>query len=184
MTHSDCKMPRCFIAIDIPENIREQIHAIQKELWSKDLFRGKITEKENIHLTLKFLGEIPEETLDEVKKKLNKVEFKPFEATIDGLGTFSPKQLRIIWMKMVNAEVFELQKWVDDSLSDLFPREQRFMGHITIARIKEAKDKDALMNWIQKKQVPAMIFPVQNFTLKQAKLLAEGPVYTNLKTYS
>ncbi|MBS3175781.1 RNA 2',3'-cyclic phosphodiesterase, partial [Candidatus Woesearchaeota archaeon] len=73
---------RCFLALDLPGNVLDEVMRIQQELERKKLFFGKCTEKENIHLTLKFLGEIDEDTLKNVKEKLKKIKIKPFTATL------------------------------------------------------------------------------------------------------
>ncbi len=65
----------CFISINIPEEISKEISKIQNELPN---FMGKKTELENLHLTLKFLGEIDEKKVEEVRKKLNEVKFRKF----------------------------------------------------------------------------------------------------------
>ena len=149
------KKIRVFIAIDIPENIRKTIRTIQGKL---PRFTGKITEFENLHLTLKFLGHIPEETLEEVKKKLRHVKFKKFETEIDKIGMFAP---RIIWLHITNC--LELQKEIDEALSDLFEKERRFMGHVTIARVKDIVDRKTFLQKLGKIKIPPMLkFTIQN----------------------
>ena len=63
-------MTRCFISIDLPEIIRREIQKIQEQLPD---FKGKLTEQENLHLTLKFLGEISDDEIEEIRKKLREI---------------------------------------------------------------------------------------------------------------
>ena len=171
------KKTRSFVAIDLPQNIRTEIRKIQEKLPK---FKGKITEFENLHLTLKFLGHIPEETLEEVKKKLGLVKFRKFETEIDKIGVFAP---RIVWLHMTNC--LELQKEIDEKLSDLFEKERRLMGHITIARVKDAEDRNAFLEKLKKIKIPPMLkFVVKNFKLKKAVLTRKGPAYEDLEEYS
>jgi len=167
---------RTFIAIDLPEKIKKEIVKIQEQLPE---FKGKITEKENLHLTLKFLGEVNEERLEEVKRKLKGIKLKQFETEIKDIGMFSE---RIIWLKMTNCN--ELQKEIDERLNYLFEEEKRFMGHLTIARVKELEDRKKFMIELRKMKIPEMKFTVKNFYLKKSKLGRPGPVYEDIKVYN
>ena len=72
---------RCFIGIDLPSPAIKEIKRLQNII--EPHFIGKITESKNLHLTLKFLGEIDNDTLKKVKKKLFLIKFQPFELYID-----------------------------------------------------------------------------------------------------
>jgi RNA 2',3'-cyclic 3'-phosphodiesterase len=167
---------RTFIAIELPEEIKEQIVKIQKNLPE---FKGKFTEKENLHLTLKFLGEVDEKILDEIKKRLREIKPKSFESEIKDMGMFSE---RIVWLSMKNCD--ELQKKVDDALFGLFEKEKRFMGHLTIARIKGLKDKKNFITKLKKIKISEMKFIVKNFNLKKSTLTEKGPVYEDIEIYN
>ena len=168
-------MTRCFIAIDLPENIKKEIIQIQKSLPE---FKGKLTEEENLHLTLKFLGEISDETANEVKERLKKIKFKKFKSNLKGLGVFSEQFIRIVWMKLENCD--ELQKEIDNSLRDLFKKEERFMSHLTIARVKAVKDKKLFIETLEKIKVKPVEFSVDSFKLKKSVLTEKGPIYEDL----
>jgi len=170
---------RSFIAIEIPENIKKEIVKIQKELPE---FRGKKTEFENLHLTLKFLGEIDEEKIEDIKKRLKKVKINSFEAEIDSIGIFSEKFIRIIWLHIKNCD--ELQKEIDEKLEGLFEKEKRFMGHLTIARVKSVRDKREFLEKINKIKIPNMKFKVEKFNLKKSILTEEKPIYEDIEIYS
>jgi RNA 2',3'-cyclic 3'-phosphodiesterase len=170
---------RCFIAVDLPKEFQKEIKRIQDKLPE---FIGKKTELENLHLTLKFLGEVDEITLERVKEKLKKIKFKPFESEIDVLGFFSEQFIRIIWLHLSNCE--ELQKQVDLALDGLFGKEERFMGHLTVARIKMVKDKKKFLEEIKKIKISKMKFQVRNFILKKSVLSPKGPIYEDIEVYS
>jgi 2'-5' RNA ligase len=170
---------RTFISIDIPEMIRGEIKKIRDELPE---FYGKKTESENLHLTLKFLGEIDEEKIGEVKEKLRQIQFDKFDSKIDSIGVFSERFVRIIWLHLTNCE--ELQKKIDESLKDLFKEEQRFMSHLTIARVKSIKDKKEFLEELKKIKISGISFTVKKFKLKKSVLTEKGPVYEDLAEYS
>ena len=104
---------RCFIALDLPYHVIEEAKRVQEEVKKQDLITGNYTKPENIHLTLKFLGEIPEEKVEDVRKALSKIKLSSFEATVDELGVFSPEFVRIIWLHLKGQGVLDLQSAVD-----------------------------------------------------------------------
>lgn len=172
---------RCFIALDLSEEFKEKLEKVQNQLKEKHLFKGKFTEKENMHLTLKFLGELSAGQLEDVKKQLQQVEFTKSEARLEGLGVFSPKHIRIIWAHLVGAE--KLQQLVDEALSDMFSKENRFQSHITIARAKKVPDRKALLEAIDEIKIPKTEGSIESFSLVISTLTPEGPVYEVIETY-
>jgi len=171
---------RLFVSLELPEKIKTQIKKIQNLIKEKNLFYGNYTEKENLHLTLKFLGEINKEEIEKIKRRLKEINFKEFECEISEVGVFSKDFIKIIWVKLNGAE--KLQKKVDESLKDLFKIEERFMSHITIARVKNIKDKKELLNYLDKVKIPNLKFKVNKFFLKKSELM-DKPVYTSLEEY-
>jgi 2'-5' RNA ligase len=169
---------RTFISIDIPSEIRNEIKKIQESLPQ---FMGKITELENLHLTLKFLGEIDENKLEQIKEKLSKVKIKPFEVELEGLGVFSPDYIRIIWIHLAGVE--ELQKIIDEKLVSIFPMEKRFMSHLTIARVKTIKNKTEFLGDLKKIKIPKLKFLVNSFKIKKSILSSKGPIHETIKEY-
>ena len=164
---------RCFIAIDLPLQVKEEISKIQEKLPE---FKGKKTEIENLHLTLKFLGVIDEKLVEKVKTRLKKIKFKKFEAEISELGAFREDFVKIVWLKISGCD--ELQKIIDSKLEDLFSREARFMGHLTIARVKFC-EREEFLSKLKKIKTPRLKFKVENFKLKKSDL-THGPVYSDL----
>lgn len=172
---------RLFISISIPENLKEDISKIQEELKKQNLFSGKFTEKENLHLTLKFLGEMPEERIDEIDKRLSNISLTKFNSRIGKFGVFSKENIRIIWLELNNVE--NLQKAIDSSLEDLFRKEERFMSHITIARVKSVNNSKKLLKFLEKINMNSE-FNIENFSLMKSELSSKGSKYTQLKKYN
>jgi 2'-5' RNA ligase len=171
---------RTFISIDLPKRVQKEVKKLQDELPG---FEGKRTEPENLHLTLKFLGEINEEKIIEVKKRLKEIKFKRFESEIDEIGYFSPEFIRIIWIHLSNCD--ELQELIDEKLKGLFKPEYRFMSHVTIARVKYLKNKNYFLGELKKIKIPSGLkFKVNNFELKKSTLTPDGPIYEILERYN
>lgn len=173
-------MKRVFVSIELPEEIRIEILKIQKELDRLGLITGKFTELENLHLTLKFLGELSDVEVRAVKDKLKDVKFKPFEIELNELGVFSEKFVRIVWLGVKNDEVFDLQRRVDISLENLFQRENRFMGHITLARPKKVEQRKMFLEELNKLKVPSLKVKVDKIHLRESKLTPDGAQYKNI----
>ena len=178
---------RTFIAIELSEEIRSSLAQIESHLK----YSGadvKWVEKDNIHLTLKFLGEISEEKLKQVIAALEIIgkETNPFEISIKDIGAF-PKidYPRVIWVgldKGVN-ESKELAEKIDDALSKIgFQKETRaFTAHLTIGRVKSSKNKEALKEKVGTCTMPT-VSPqlISSIILFQSKLSPKCSIYTKL----
>ena len=169
---------RCFIGIELSLEATKEIERLQKII--KPHFVGKITSSKNLHLTLKFLGEIEDATLNKVKKKLSTIEHQSFELILNGLGVFSQQFIKMVWVKV---STVSLQPLIDNYLKDIFQPEHRFMGHITIARVKKLKDKDAFLKLINSTNINMITFIVREFHLKESILTKEGPIYKVINKY-
>jgi len=173
---------RTFISIDIPKDVREEIGKIQSQLPE---FYGKKTELENLHLTLKFLGEVDEDKVEEVRRRLRGIEYKRFETEIKYLGFFDNvkqgKRYGPVWLHLSDCE--GLQKKIDDSLEGLFEKEKRFMSHLTIARIKTLENKKEFLEDLGEIKIQKIKFVVGNFRLKQSILWEKGPRYGDIENY-
>lgn len=170
---------RAFISVEIPEDIKKKVIKIQDNL---PVFLGKKTEAENLHLTLKFLGEVSEDKIKQIKNRLGTIKMESFKTEIDGIGFFSESFIRIIWLHLTDCE--KLQKKVDDALKGLFLPEKRFMGHLTIARVKNVRNKKNFIKEISLIEVPKTGFIVRRFNLKKSILKPEGPEYEDIEAYN
>jgi 2'-5' RNA ligase len=165
---------RIFISIKFPKEIISEIKKIQKDF--KELFLGRFTTEENLHLTLKFLGEVDKTKLNEIKNKLREVHFPRIESGLGKVGIFSPSLIRILWVEV-------LGKDIDEKLNELgFRKEDRFMSHLTIARIKKLLKKDLFFKKLETKIKP-LSFTINKFYLMESILKKEGAEYRVLEEY-
>ncbi len=170
---------RCFISVDIPDKIKREIQNVQEHLPE---LSGKKIEYANLHLTLKFLGEVDESLISEIKERLSEVKLKKFETEIDSIGLFSEEFIRIIWLHLANCE--ELQKQIDEGLKNLFKPEKRFMSHLTIVRVKSINDKEFFLKELKEIKHSKVNFLVDKFNLKKSVLTTKGPIYETLGEYN
>ena len=176
------KLTIAFIAIEFPDEVIKEIARVQ-ELLNKTKFTGKLTELENLHLTLKFLGEIDDEQIEKVREKLREVKFKEMKLKLGKMGTFSIRgNPHIVWIKVEGKELYSLQKEIDEKLGELFLHEERFMGHLTIARVRYVKDKKGFLGHIKRIHVKPIAFSVSEAKLKKSELKKLGPTYSDLES--
>ena len=171
---------RAFIAIETPKELKDFFLDLQKKIDKE----AKITFTKDFHLTLKFLGEIDEGKLKEVKEELKEIKFKPFKLKTSKLGVFPTESyIRVIWIGLESDKIIELQQAVDEKLRGLFPQDKRFHPHITLGRVKFVKDKDKFVENYKSIEFEKKEFEVKNFKLKKSTLTPEGPVYEDLEVY-
>ena len=176
---------RAFIAVDIP--FSEKIIMIINEL-KKIQLNAKIVEKENLHLTLKFLGDTDENLIDKIGEIISDaiIDISSFEITLKNMGVFpNQKYIKVVWIGVENAELLKkIAGTIDTKLMDLgFKKERRpFSVHLTIARLKSSKNKEKLLDLLNKYQVTELQkIKVDKILLKKSVLTSKGPIYTNLK---
>ena len=170
---------RLFIAVDLPESIKEELRNLQKEF--KGL--GKFYFVKDFHLTLKFLGEVDEDKVKEIKDRLKNIKLDGFNLILEGLGSFpNENYVKVLWVGCPNNEIIELHNKIDEHLKDLFPLDYRFKGHITLARAKFIGNKDKLKEKLKTKYCNS--FKVDKFKLIKSELTREGAVYSVLEEFS
>ena len=173
---------RCFVALDLPEALKEEIKLIQAQLKEQDLFVGKFTEPDQLHITLKFFGSVSPTDAEKLRKALKTVKHKAFTASLSGLGVFSEEFVRIIWAELHGVD--ELQRAVDAAVSGMFKNEERFMSHITIARVKSLKEKEKLIEAVKNIEYKLFSIPIKSFSLMESTLTPEGSIYKVIEKYS
>jgi RNA 2',3'-cyclic 3'-phosphodiesterase len=135
---------RLFAAITIPEPVRDEMIAIQRELKPLALGDVRWTNVEQLHLTLKFLGNVSTRSLDAVKQSLAEAcaTAAPFLLRARGIGFFpNDRQPRVVWVGIEGDEkvLMELQKRVEQRLAPFAekPGAERFLAHATLGRFQK-----------------------------------------------
>ena len=171
---------RTFIALDLPGKMRHDLAKVQNDIKEKDLFVANFTSIQNLHLTLKFLNELDEETIVKVKEKLKQIRAPKFTAKVSKYGVFTPSFIKIVWAKLDGAD--ELQKDIDEQLKDLFEPEHRFMSHITLFRVKSVPDQKKAANKIKNYKTD-ISGEIKSFSLIKSTLTKTGPIHEVLETF-
>src|SRR3989344_2066217 len=174
---------RTFLAVEISDKVVKDITNLQETLIKKLKFIGKIIEPENLHVTLKFFGEITQQEIEKIDNLLKKVEFPRIKAKLGKVDVFTyNNQPKIIWVK-IEGNLTKIQKIIDKQLEPLFKLEEKFISHLTIARVKYVKDTKYALEYIKNLKLPKTEFEIKSIKLLSSKLTPIGPVYTTLKEY-
>ncbi len=185
---------RAFIAIDLPSNIKDAISKMQEKL-KISLPKVSWVAPVNLHLTLKFLGEISPKQLDSINQIISEtVKTIPgFKIKLESLGAFPNEACaRIIWIGTDQAPkaLEQIAAQLETKIAELgIPKEDRpFRAHITIGRIKHRlipSDLEKGINQVKSDLVYANLeFNARGITLFQSTLGKQGPTYTVLKETS
>jgi len=172
---------RCFIAVDLPDNVKEYLATLPKEF---SMISGKFVEKENLHLTFRFLGDIPGKNVEYITQKFQEIKFPKIRAYLNNMGVFpSQKFARVLWIALEPKEkIIELKEKIDLALRDidLLDDNKKFKSHVTLARIKSINNKGKFFGLLEKFRIKPLEFEIKSFVLKKSVLNEKGPTYSDV----
>ena len=176
---------RLFVALRLEDAIREHLSCLQKQLLQPAAFVRWLAPS-SLHLTLKFLGETPEEFISEIQSRLEHVAigFSPYKFTVEKTGAFPNKgPVRIVWTGVSDGaeETIELAAGVKEELKHFGKEENKnFSPHITIGRVKEDHSNGALRRQIAETRLSPISQQIASVVLYESKLLKSGAIYNNM----
>lgn len=175
-------MPRLFIAIDPPERIRDAISAIYGAIAG-----ARWMEDEQIHLTLKFIGEVDNSTENQIIDVLSKLSVPPFTMILKGVGVFPlRKEPRILWVGVQENQILmRLQAQIERALTsiEIEPDPRKFYPHITIARLNNAHQERIGQFISENNLFCTEPFEVSEFYLYRSYLGKTGAAYVKEATF-
>ncbi|MBS7636034.1 RNA 2',3'-cyclic phosphodiesterase [Candidatus Bathyarchaeota archaeon] len=180
---------RSFIAFDIESaDVLERITQMQKRLaeTGADL---KLVEPGNIHITVRFLGNITPNMIDKIFEGMQKVRFVPFEVEIHGVGAFPDLRYpRVVWAGIRNGanELRGIFGQLEPYLRGLgfAPDTKGFSPHLTIARVKSGRNKATLVKFLMENaNYEFGVVRADCLRLKSSNLTPKGPIYSTLREY-
>jgi len=173
---------RCFIAIDFPEEIKEELGIMQGKIGDPDT-KLNLVSTETAHLTLKFLGELNDNQVEEAKKLFSEIKFKKFNAKLGSLGVFPNETfIRVVWVGVESqGETLRLHNLIDDKFLRMnFTKDKAFESHTTLARARLVKDAMNYFEKLEKITVKPLEFTVNKIKLKKSVLTSAGSTYEDL----
>jgi len=170
-------MIRVFIGLDLPEDIKRSLGLLKSPV------RGaKWVPLENLHITVRFIGEVSENTLQIIKEELREISFYNFKVKLKDIGHFSAKSSpKIIWAGVEPIEeIMELRERIDEALSRVnIPLEKKkYIPHLTLARLKGSQFPDVAEYLQQGMGFFTREFEVGEMILFSSKQKEEGSVYS------
>ncbi|MFH1506274.1 MAG: RNA 2',3'-cyclic phosphodiesterase [archaeon] len=174
---------RLFIAADVSSEIKEYIMTLQAGI-DKKLGKFTLVRPESMHLTLKFLGEVPESKIEGFQKLLSEIEFPEFTLTTSKIRFFpNENYIRVVVVEFEDCEAIkELWRNINNKLHPHFKRDKDFIAHLTLARVKfiSPENKEKFLACINNLETKKLSFKVDRFKLYQSTLLPTGPIYNVL----
>ncbi|MFH0736988.1 MAG: RNA 2',3'-cyclic phosphodiesterase [Candidatus Micrarchaeota archaeon] len=170
---------RVFVSVPVPDDLLAKVSALGKELAQDGV---SLVRPENMHLTLRFLGEMDEKRVGDVEQRLRAVRFGAFRCGLKGVGVFPDENyVKVVWAGCESGGKLEaLAKDVMGALSG-FGGDERFTAHLTIARVKKKIDAKPFL--ARHKDDGFGSFEVKNFHLMQSVLKPTGPEYSVLASF-
>ena len=181
---------RVFVALEIPDPVvLDALVAAQKELsdTGADL---RLVERQNLHFTVRFLGEISEAQTAEADSRLRSLSLKGAEVELRGLGAFpSAGRPSVLWAGVApghDGRVAPIAQEIIGALGSIGHRDDRpFRAHLTLARVRSGRNGQALASFLLANDSRSFgIVRVSSLKLKASNLTPRGPVYTDVGVYS
>lgn len=180
---------RCFFAIDIEDkSTLDRITVVQKRLLETGA-NLKLVAPDKIHITLKFIGEVPSEFVDRMINFSDEIEFSPFKVELRDVGCFpSLRRINVIWVgiREGNIGLMTIYQGLESRMRQLGlkPERRGFSPHLTIARVRSGRNRDKIAEVIEEVSNTFFgIFEVMNFRLKRSVLKPTGPMYTTIHQF-
>ncbi|MCS7192022.1 MAG: RNA 2',3'-cyclic phosphodiesterase [Armatimonadetes bacterium] len=177
---------RSFVALELSEDVRERLKDLLQQLRQTKA-AVKWVEPENLHLTLKFLGEVPESQIEEIVNALKSIAQATltFSFTVCGVGGFpNLNRPKVLWAGVEASEnLMTLQRMVEQAMERLgfSPEERTYHPHITIGRVKAMVGIEEVKMILSKNLGTVFgVVPANHLTLFRSDLSKEGPTYTPL----
>jgi len=174
-------MIRLFVALELPAKMRERLAALQGGVpgarWTTD---------EQMHLTLRFIGEVDENVAHDIDDALAGVRAPAFELELAGVGEFGGKKPRALWAGVrANDALLHLQKKIETALQriGLPPEERKFSAHVTLARMRTAPREKVVQFLTHHALFASAPFGVKEFVLFSSHLGSGGSVYHKERVY-
>jgi 2'-5' RNA ligase len=182
---------RSFIAVELPDDVLSAVSRVQGQLNSYG-FRTKWVRPANIHVTLKFLGDIDSGTIDVIANAMVSAAegCAPISLSAKGIGVFpNTKRPRVLWVGLTGEVnlLIDLQRKLDDRLSDIgFAKEHRaFKGHLTLGRFKARVNSSEITRALTEfEDFETQSFMARELILFKSELRPSGAVYSKLEVIS
>lgn len=180
-------MARLFVAVDVPDEIRAKLSGLR----ASDLAGARWVKPEQLHLTIRFLGAVPDDDVPALRERLAGLVPPPaFHLSLAGVGVFPPRPSRrapakVLWAGVTPAEPVAALKSAIDVLLGPDPETvgRPFHPHVTLARFNDSPGATLRPYLDRHASVASAAFAVSGFRLYESRTQPDGPVYTAVGQY-
>lgn len=184
---------RSFIAIELPDEVRQELSQLQAKLKHGKQPSVKWVDPYGIHLTLKFLGNVPVDRIGDITGAMEEAAqgISPFRLQVKDLGVFpNLRRVQVVWVGIIGEvdRLCQLQQRIDSNLSTLgfAPETRRFTPHLTLARVRERASPDERQRFGQliadTRFEADFVFEVDAVSLMRSQLTREGAIYSQINS--
>ena len=175
-------MPRLFVALALPDDVAAGLRLIQSGVPG-----ARWKERDQLHLTLRFIGEVDGRDADAIDDALSQIRSRRFAVELKSVGEFGGKNPHALWAGVRDGEaVGHLQRKIESALQrvGLAAEERKFKPHVTLASLRAAP-RGRVMDWLADHALYASApFEANAFILYSSKLTPNGSIYRAEKAYS
>jgi|SRR3989344_7504188 len=174
---------RLFSAVDLDLEIKNYLNSLK---FGNEYAKINWVPKKNLHITLKFFGDVSENKISHLDSLLKVVKFDKFKLKLNSLGFFPNEDSpNVIWIGVEPHDKFiELQKKIDEATLIFSEKAVKLGAHLTLGRIKSIKNKQQFIKLIKSMRIKPIEFNVTDFCLFKSKLTKDSPRYKLIKSYS
>ena len=177
---------RCFISVDIEDQaLLDALEEAQRRLETAGADLKRV-ERENIHITVRFLGDVREGLVGELQRLVSGTVFDPFRVELRGLGVFpSLRRPRVVWVGISDGveELTDIFRRLERELVGMGfrPESRGFSPHITLARVRSGRNRERLAEELRGRASEFFGgFEIEHIRLKKSVLTPRGPIYTTI----
>lgn len=181
---------RLFVSVDLPDQLASAVRDAQSAVADADGL--SLTDPEQTHVTLKFLGEVDddnlESTIDTVASGVSDASVAPFECTVTGAGVFpSLDYISVLWLGVEEGsrQLSALHEAIEKQTvaAGFDPEDHEFTPHVTIGRMNHAGGKELVQEFVEQEAPDIGTFSVAEVRLKKSELRSDGPVYSTVERF-
>ncbi|WP_265109565.1 RNA 2',3'-cyclic phosphodiesterase [Halosolutus halophilus] len=181
---------RLFVSVDLPDDLAEPVADLQDEF--SDASGLKFTDPEQVHVTLKFLGDVDDDRLptlgDELAAAVDDPNVDPFTVRYGGLGVFPDLDyINVVWFGVETGgeELTRLHEAIEDRTTAMgFDAESHeFTPHVTLARMEHAGGKEHVQDIVRDRDPTIGECRVEEVRLTESTLTSDGPVYSTVERF-
>ncbi|MHC3438554.1 RNA 2',3'-cyclic phosphodiesterase [Natrialbaceae archaeon A-gly3] len=182
---------RLFVSVDLPDDLAESVADLQAEF--EDASGLNVTDPEQAHITIKFLGDIEESQLPELTEELEAAvadaDVDPFRVRYGGLGVFpSLEYISVVWLGVEEGgeELTRLHEAVEERTTAMGfePESHDFTPHVTLARMEHAGGKELVQKVVREREATVGETEVEEVRLTESTLTSERPEYSTVEAFA